>query len=157
MQRFEEQLPDALELIARSLKAGHAFSSGMKMVTDEFDDPVGTEFAKTLNEINFGVDVTEALKNLAKRVDCPDLNFFVISVILQKETGGNLAEILENIGHLIRERFKFYGRVRTLTAEGRLSAVVLIGLPFVIAFVIFLLNPEYIKILTIYQGIPTKT
>ncbi len=148
MQRFEEQLPDALELIARSLKAGHAFSSGMKMVTDEFDDPIGTEFAKTLNEINFGVDVTEALKNLAKRVDCPDLNFFVISVILQKETGGNLAEILENIGRLIRERFKFYGRVRALTAEGRLSAVVLIGLPFAIAFVIFLLNPEYIKILT---------
>ena len=147
MKKFERQFPDAMELIARALRAGHAFSSGLKMVAEEFDDPIGTEFSRTLNEINFGVGVAEALEKLANRVDCPDINFFVISVILQRETGGNLAEILENIARLIRERFKLHGRVRTLSAEGRLSAIVLIILPFLVAFYIYLVNPEYIKLL----------
>jgi len=147
MKKFERQFPDAMELIARALRAGHAFSSGLKMVAEEFDDPIGTEFGRTLNEINFGVGVAEALEKLANRVDCPDINFFVISVILQRETGGNLAEILENIARIIRERFKLHGRVRTLSAEGRLSAIVLIILPFLVAFYIYLVNPEYIKLL----------
>ena len=147
MRKFERQFPDAMELIARALRAGHAFTSGLKMVAEEFDDPIGTEFGRTLNEINFGVGVAEALQKLANRVDCPDIGFFVISVILQRETGGNLAEILENISHLIRERFKLHGRVRTLSAEGRLSAIVLIVLPFLVAFYIYLVNPEYIKLL----------
>lgn len=144
MKKFERQLPDAMDLISRALKAGHAFSSGLKMVADEFDDPIGTEFAKTLNEINFGVGVADALKNLPNRVDCRDIKFFVISVILQRETGGNLAEILENISRLVRERFKLQGRIASLAAEGKLSAIVLVALPFVVAFAISILNPKYI-------------
>ena len=144
MNKFQRQLPDALDMLARSLKAGHAFSGGLKMVADEFGDPIGPEFDKTLNEINFGVGVPEALKNLSSRVDCLDLSFFVISVVIQRETGGNLAEILENIARLIRERFKLYGRIRTLAAEGKLSAIILVVLPFLLAFVLFLINPEYI-------------
>lgn len=148
MLKFQRQLPEAVELIARALKAGHAFSGGVKMVADEVDDPIGTEFAKTLGEINFGVGATEALRNLSHRVDCPDLKFFVISVIIQRETGGNLAEILENIGYLIRERFKLQGRVRALSAEGKLSAIILVALPFLLALAISFLNPGYIETLS---------
>lgn len=147
MQKFGRQLPDALDLIARSLKAGHAFSGGLKMVSDEFDDPIGPEFDKTLDEINFGVGVSEALKNLAKRVDCPDIEFFVISVIIQRETGGNLAEILQNISHIIRERFKLQGRIRTLSTEGKFSAIVLIAIPFFVVFALSIMNPKYISVL----------
>ncbi len=147
MRKFEAQLPDAMDLIARSLKAGHAFSSGLKMVGDEFGDPVGTEFDKTVNEINLGVGVIDALKNLLIRIDCPDLKFFVISVILQRETGGNLAEILENISRLIRERFKLHGRIRVLSAEGRFSAIILTCLPFFIALVLTLFNHVYLTTL----------
>ena len=149
MQKFERQLPDAMDLIARSLKAGHAFTGGLKMVADEFDDPMGTEFDKTLNEINFGVGVIEGLKTLANRVDCRDLKFFVISVILQRETGGNLAEILENIARLIRERFKLHGHIRVLSAEGKLSAIILIALPIFVVFALSIINPEYINTLII--------
>jgi len=145
MAKFEEQLPDALGLIARALKSGHAFTSGMKLAADEFDDPIGTEFNETLDEINFGINVAEALKNFARRVDCPDLKFFVVSVILQRETGGNLAEIIENLAQLIRERFKFRGKVRTLTAEGKLSATILYILPFAVAGYLGLSQPEFMK------------
>ena len=103
--KFESQLPDALDLIARALKAGHAFSTGMRMVADEFDDPLGTEFGRTIDELSFGMELDQALKNLLKRVDCNDLKFFVMSLILHREAGGNLAEILGNISRLIRERF----------------------------------------------------
>jgi len=147
IERFQAQLPEAMELMARALKAGHAFPGGLKMVADEMDDPIGGEFRKTLSEINLGVDVTTALKNLADRVDCPDLRFFVISVIIQRETGGNLAEILENIASLIRERFKLHGRIRVLSAEGRFSAIVLIGIPFFVVIALAFLNPEYIRVL----------
>lgn len=143
MQKFQAQLPEALDLLARSLKAGHAFTGGMRMVADEFDDPIGVEFNKTLNEINLGVGVPEALKNLTNRVDCIDLNFFVTAIIIQRETGGNLAEILENIAYLIRERFKLYGKIRTLAAEGKMSAYVLVALPFFLALVLYLQNPTY--------------
>jgi len=127
------------------LRAGHAFTSGMKLASEEFGDPLGPEFDETLDEINFGVSVTEALKNLAYRVDCPDLRFFVVSVILQRETGGNLAEIIESLAQLIRERFKFRGKVRVLSAEGRLSAVVLIIIPFLLFLTIFLLNRSFLE------------
>lgn len=149
MQKFQRQLPEALDLMARSLKAGHALSGGLKMVADEFGDPLGVEFARTLNEINFGVGVPEALKNLSCRVDCLDLNFFVTSVLIQRETGGNLAEILENIARLIRERFKLYGRIRALSAEGKFSAIILVALPFFVAFIISLFNPGYIRTLIV--------
>jgi len=147
MEKFQKQLPEALDLVARGLKAGHAFSGGLKLVAEEMGDPIGTEFEKTLDQTNFGVGIAEALKALSNRVDCPDLKFFVIAVILQRETGGNLAEILENISYLIRERFKLHGRVRALSAEGRLSATILIILPFFIAFVISIINPNYLRIL----------
>lgn len=147
MEKFERQLPEALDLIARALKAGHAFPGALKMVADEMDDPIGHEFDKTLNEINFGVGVPEALENLANRVDCLDLKFFVIAVVIQRETGGNLAEILENIARIIRERFKLHGRIQILAAEGKLSAIILTGLPFVTAFTLLLANPDYIQIL----------
>ena len=148
MEKFHSQLPEALDLIARALRAGQALSGALKMVADEMDDPIGDEFDKTLNEINFGVGVSEALKNLATRVDCLDLKFFVIAVVIQRETGGNLADILENSARIIRERFKLHGRIRVLAAEGKLSAIILMGLPFMTAFVLLLANPAYIKILT---------
>ena len=147
MEKFQRQLPEGLELIARSLKAGHSFPSGMKLAADEFDDPLGPEFGETLNEINFGVSVPDALKNLADRIDCPDLKFFVISVILQRETGGNLAEVIESLAYIIRERFKLHGRIKILAAEGKLSAIILVALPFLIIIVIRFLNPDYINTL----------
>jgi tight adherence protein B len=147
MAKFQAQLPDALDLIARALKAGHAFSAALKMVADEFGDPVGTEFRKTIDEINFGIGTDLAMTNLAHRVDCPDLQFFVVSVIIQRETGGNLAEILEKIASLIRERFKLYGKVRSLAAEGKLSAIILLALPPVLAAYLFFVQPEYIGLL----------
>jgi tight adherence protein B len=145
MAKFEKQLPEALGLVARALRAGHAFTSGIKLAAEEFGDPLGPEFEETLDEINFGVRVADALKNLTRRVDCPDLRFFVVSVILQRETGGNLAEIIEGLADLIRQRFKFRGKVRTLSAEGRLSATVLLVLPFVLFLGILILNPEYLS------------
>jgi tight adherence protein B len=144
MALFEKQLPDGLGLIARSLRAGHAFTSGMKLASEEFVDPLGPELEETLDEINFGVSVAEALKNMARRVDCPDLKFFVVAVILQRETGGNLAEIIESLAHLMRERFRFRGKVRTLSAEARLSAKILAAIPVLIFLAIMLLNPEYV-------------
>jgi tight adherence protein B len=147
IKKFQRQLPDALELVARALRAGHAFSSGMKLAADEFDDPLGPEFEATLDEINFGVSVPDALKNLSNRVDCPDLRYFVISVIIQRETGGNLAEIIESIAYLIRERFKLEGRIRVLAAEGKLSAIILVALPFFVVLALRFSNPDYIEAL----------
>jgi tight adherence protein B len=147
MQKFERQLPDALELVARALKAGHAFSSGMQLAADEFDDPLGTEFQNTLDEINFGVSVPDALKNLSIRVECPDLRYFIVSVIVQRETGGNLAEIIENLAHLIRERFKLRGRVQVLAAEGKLSGIILVAIPFLVVLALRFMNPTYIATL----------
>lgn len=147
MASFQRQLPDALDLVARALKAGNTFSGGMRMVADEFPDPIGPEFGLTLDEINFGVDTEKALQNLLDRVDCPDLQFFVVSVNIQRETGGNLSEIVGNTASLIRERFKLLGRIRVLSAEGRLSAVILLAMPFAIAGIIFLINPDYMGLL----------
>ena len=147
MEKFESQLPEGLELIGRALRAGHAFTSGIKLAADEFGDPLGPEFGKTLDEINFGISVTDALKNLAGRVDCPDLKYFIVSVILQRESGGNLAEIIESIAHLIRERFKFRGRIRVLSAEGKLTAVILVALPFLVLIALSFLNPAYLSVL----------
>jgi len=147
IKQFEVQLPEALELIARSLRAGHAFSSGMRVVVDNFGEPLGPEFAQALDEINFGVPVADALKNLGYRIDCAELKFFVVAVILQRETGGNLAEIIDNIAHIIRERFKFNDKIRVLSAEGKLSAFILILLPFIVIFVVRILNPAYMNTL----------
>jgi tight adherence protein B len=147
MKKFQAQLPESLDLMARSLRAGHAFSTGMKLAADEFEDPLGTEFTIVLDEINFGLGVPDALKNLVNRVDCKDLTFFVIAVILQRETGGNLADIMQNIAHLIRERFKLYGKIRTLAAEGKLSMYVLLALPFFVGGALMVVNKPYIMTL----------
>ncbi|RMH36871.1 MAG: hypothetical protein D6690_04255 [Nitrospirae bacterium] len=140
---FQRQLPDALDLIARALRAGHAFSVGMKMVGDEFPDPIGPEMGRAVEEIAFGIDIPEALKNLSRRIECVDLKFFVTALLIQRETGGNLAEIIESISRLIRLRFELLGRVRALSAEGRLSAIVLMALPIVLLFGLTWINPEY--------------
>lgn len=147
MRRFQAQLPDSLDLMARAMQAGHSFYGGLRMAADECENPIAGEFGITMDEINFGVSVEEALGNLLHRVDCTDLKFFVVSVIVQRETGGNLSEIIGNIAHLVRERFKLLGRVRVLSAEGRLSAWILIALPFAVAAVLFMLNPEYMNTL----------
>ncbi|MGE4299903.1 MAG: type II secretion system F family protein [Desulfovibrionaceae bacterium] len=147
MAAFQRQLPDALDLVGRALKAGHAFNSGLRMVADEFGDPIGPEFGTTLDEINFGLGTGEAMDNLLARVDCPDLMFFVASVNIQRETGGNLSEIVESIANLVRERFKLQGRVQVLAAEGKLTAMVLLVLPFLAAGAIFVLNPHYLGML----------
>jgi tight adherence protein B len=147
LARFEQQLPDALDMVARALKAGHAFNGGLQMVAVEFADPARTEFRKTLDEINFGVGYEDALRNMADRVDCPDLKFFALSVIIQRQSGGNLAEILEKISYLIRERFKLHGKVKALTGEARASAIVLSLLPFFMAATIYVLNRPYIEVL----------
>jgi tight adherence protein B len=145
--RFERQLPDALELIARALKAGHAFTTGMKMVANEFGDPLGTEFGRTIDEISFGLEMEQALKNLLQRIDCEDLKFFVMAMILHREAGGNLAEILGNISRLIRDRFRLQRKVKVLSAQGRLSAMVLIALPIIVALVVSITAPAYLPIL----------
>lgn len=144
IEKFKRQLPDGLDLIARALKAGHAFTGGMSLAAEEFDDPLGPEFREVLDEVNFGVSVPDALKNLAQRVDCEEIKYFVVGVILQRETGGNLAELMTTLARLIRERFKFEGKVRTLTAEGRFSAVVLVALPFLLFGYLWLTTPNFL-------------
>ena len=144
IERFKKQLPDGLDLIARALRAGHSFTGALKLAAEEFDDPLGPEFEETLNETNFGVSVPIALKNLADRFDFEEIQYFVTGVTLQRETGGNLAELVEALARLIRERFVFEGKVRVLTAECRLSAVILVVLPFLIAGYIWLTNPNFL-------------
>jgi tight adherence protein B len=145
IEKFKRQLPEGLDLIARALKAGHAFTGGMMLAVEEIDDPLGPEFSETVDEINFGVSVPAALKNLSKRIDCEELNFFVVGAILQRETGGNLSELMETLAILIRERFKFQSKLRILSAEGRISAIILVALPFLVAGWIWFSNPNYLN------------
>lgn len=147
INRIEEQLPDALDLICRALRAGHAFPSALKMVGEEMADPIAGEFRTTFDEVNYGFSMQVALTNLAARVPNMDLRYFVIAVLIQRETGGNLAELLGNIGTIIRDRLKLLGKVRVLSAEGRLSAWILGALPFVTAAMINLVNPGFLKVL----------
>jgi tight adherence protein B len=146
-KEFERQLPEALDLMARALRAGHAFSVGMKMIGDEFSDPIGPEFSRTVEEISFGIDVPQAMGNLNERVISTDLKFFVTALVVQRETGGNLAEIIEAISRLIRQRFELLGRVKALSAEGRMSGIILFCMPIVMTGVLWFLNEPYIRIL----------
>ncbi len=147
LSKFEEQLPDALDLLARSLRSGHALSAGMDIITEEMADPIGSEFAATIDEINLGLSFNEAMENFCERVASRDLRFFAVAVLIQRETGGNLAEIIDQISRLIRERMQFRGQVKTLTAEARISGVVLTLLPAFMFVAIYFTNPEYISLL----------
>jgi tight adherence protein B len=147
MAKFQHQLPEALELIARALRAGHAFFVGLKLVAEEFPEPIGPEFKRAFDEVSMGISVHQALQNLANRVDCLDIKFFVTSVSVQRETGGNLAEIIESLGHLIRKRFELYMKIKALSAEGKVSAIILFGLPLVLGLLLYRTNPEYIGLL----------
>lgn len=147
MHQFEEQFPEALDLIARALKAGHAFATGLKMVADELEAPVGPEFRKTFDEQNFGLPLKDALENLTHRIPLLDVRFFATAVLIQRETGGNLSEILENLSHVVRERFKILRQVRVYTAHGRLTGYVLLGLPAFLAIALMFINPEHMNLL----------
>jgi tight adherence protein B len=144
LQKIEQQLPDALDLLVRGLRAGHAFSSTLKMAGEELQEPVRSEFRTTHDEINFGVSMQQALSNLSERVPITDLRYFVVAVLIQRESGGNLTEILGNLSRLIRERLKLLARVRVLSSEGRLSAWILGVMPFALAGLLQLTNPEFI-------------
>ncbi len=147
LAKFASQLPDALELVARALRAGHSLGAGMHVVAEEMPMPVAGEFGRVFEEQNLGIAVEDSLRAMCERVPNLDLRFFVTSVGIQRQTGGDLAEILDKIGYVIRERFKILGMVKALTGEGRLSGIVLIALPF--ALFGFLLNakPDYVEVL----------
>jgi tight adherence protein B len=147
MRAFEEAFPEALDLVSRALKAGHAFATGMKMVADEMPDPVGTEFRKAFDEQNFGLPLKDALSNMTVRMPSLDVRFFATAVLIQRETGGNLSEILENLAHVVRERFKILRQVRVYTAHGRLTGYVLLGLPVFLAIALAFINPEHMQLL----------
>ena len=145
MRRFEEQLPEGLELLTRSLRAGHGLGSGFHLVGEELEDPIGTEFALVAEEVRFGLDLRDALDNLTRRVDNQDLPYFTTAVLIQRQTGGNLAELLDKLSSLIRERAQFYGKVRALTAQGRGAAAFLAcWLPF-ISGVVWYTSPNYLE------------
>jgi tight adherence protein B len=147
LRAFEEQFPEALDLIARALKAGHAFATGLKMAADELDEPVGPEFRKTFDEQNFGLPLKDALENLTLRLPILDVRFFATAVLIQRETGGNLSEILENLAHVVRERFKILRQVRVYTAHGRLTGYVLLALPAVLGIALSFINPDHMNML----------
>ncbi|MBN2477009.1 MAG: type II secretion system F family protein [Pirellulales bacterium] len=147
LKAFAAQLPDALEMLARSLRAGQSLGFGFNMVASEMSDPISREFGRVFEEQNLGIPLDETLEGLTDRIPNLDLKFFATAVVLQRQTGGDLAEILDKIGHLIRERFKIWGQVQALTGEGRLSGVVLLALPFVLFATVYQLNPDYLMLL----------
>jgi tight adherence protein B len=143
--KFERQLPEALDLITRALRSGHAFSSALQMVGEEMAEPIAGEFRIVHDEVNFGVALQQALTNLSERVPLTDLRYFIVSVLIQRESGGNLTEVLGNLSRLIRERLKLMAKVKVLSSEGRLSAWVLGIMPFALAGVMYLVNPEFMS------------
>lgn len=144
---FEQQLPDALDLMGRALRAGHAFSSALKMVGDEMPEPVAGEFRTTFDELNYGISLQDALQNMTTRVPSDDLRYFIIAVLIQRETGGNLTELLDSISALIRARLKLMGTIRVLSAEARLSGWILGLLPFGLVVILNIINPKFMSIL----------
>jgi tight adherence protein B len=145
LKTFAAQLPDALELIGRALRAGHSLAAGMHVVAEEMPMPIADEFNRVYEEQNLGIPIEDALKNMCERVPNLDLRFFVTSVLVQRQTGGDLAEILDKIGYVIRERFRILGQVKALTAEGRLSGVILIALPFLLFVVMLHVKYDYVE------------
>lgn len=146
-KKFSKQLPEALELLSRSLRAGHSLGSGFGLIASEMQDPISKEFGQAFEEQNLGISLEEALESMTVRVPNMDLRFFATAVLLQRQTGGDLAEILDKIGKLIRERFKLAGTIQALTGEGRLSGIVLLALPPALFAVMYKLNYEYCMVL----------
>jgi tight adherence protein B len=145
LRLFEEQFPEAMDLIARALRAGHAFTTGLSMVADEIPAPVGSEFKRLYDEQNFGMSLPDALRALAARVPILDARFFVTAVLTQRESGGNLSEILDNLSKVMRDRFKFKRQIRVVSAHGRISAWILACLPPALAAVLFTLSPKFME------------
>ena len=145
MNAFEQQFPEALDFLARAMRAGHAFSIALEMLSEESPQPLAGEFRKAFNETSLGLPVETALYNMVERMPLLDLKFFVSAVLLQRETGGNLAEILQNLGHVIRERFKLKGQVRAASAHGRLTGTVLTMMPIVTMFGLLAVSPTYLQ------------
>jgi tight adherence protein B len=147
MRKFEEQFPEALDLLSRAIRAGHAFQTAMSMVADELSEPVGPEFRKTFEQQNYGLPLRDALNAMIERVPIIDVRFFVTAVLIQRETGGNLSEILDNLAHVVRERFKVLRQVRVHTAHGRFTGWVLLALPAALAIALNFINPEHMQLL----------
>jgi tight adherence protein B len=145
VRKFEEQFPDCLEFISRSMRAGHAFSVSLEMVYREFSDPLAGEFRRTFEEQNLGQPLEIVLKKLSDRIPSMDVQFFVSAVLLQKRTGGNLAELLDKLAHIIRERFKLRGRIRAISAQGLMSGRILACIPLAVAALMFVVNPQYAR------------
>lgn len=144
-EKFEELFPEAIDTLARAVRAGHAFTTALEMITSEVAEPVAGEFRQLFEEQKFGMPVRDALMNLTERVPLVDVKFFVTAVMLQRETGGNLAEILDNLSYVIRERFKIQRQVRVYTAQGRLTMALLMGMPPIIVVVMLAINPSFIR------------
>jgi len=142
---FENKLPEALDFLARALRAGHSITVAMGMAGNELADPIGTEFKAVFDEIGFGIPFNESMSNMAKRINSSDLDFLVIALLIQRETGGNLTELLEGLAKTVRDRIKLQGKVRTLSAEGRYSAMLLGSLPFILGSILSLINPAYME------------
>jgi tight adherence protein B len=145
LHKFEELFPETLEFVSRSMRAGHAFSVSLEMIHREFPEPVSGEFRRTFEEHNLGLPIEVALQKLAKRVPSLDVHFFVSAVLLQKRTGGNLAEILDKLAYVIRERFKLRGRIRAVSAHGKMTATALSCIPIAVAILMFYTNADYVK------------
>jgi tight adherence protein B len=147
LKRFEEQFPEALDLLSRAIRAGHALQTALGMAAEELPDPVGPEFKKTFEQQNFGLPLRDALNEMAARVGILDVRFFVTAVLIQRDTGGNLSEILENLAHVVRERFKIRRQIRVHTAHGRFTGYVLLALPAALAIALSFINPEHMQLL----------
>jgi tight adherence protein B len=147
MKKFEEQFPEALDVLSRAIRAGHAFQTALGMAADEMPAPVGPEMKKVFDQQNFGLPLREALNELSERVAILDVRFFVTAVLIQRETGGNLSEILDNLAHVVRERFKIQRQVRVHTAHGRFTGYVLLTLPAFLAVALSFINPDHMGLL----------
>jgi tight adherence protein B len=145
LKKFEELFPEALDLLSRAIRAGHAFQTAMGMVAEEAADPIGPEFRKTFDQQNYGLPLREALNGMAERVPLMDMHFFVTAVLIQRETGGNLSEILDNLARVVRERFKILRQVRVHTAHGRMTGYVLLALPAALGIALSLMNPKHME------------
>ena len=147
VRKFLDSMPEAVELISRALRAGHGLASGLRLVAEEMKGPIADEFNRVFEEQNLGIPIELALRNMADRIPVMDVRFFVIAVIIQRATGGDLAEVLDKIGRLIRQRFELFGHVKALTAEGRLSGIVLLAMPPALLAFLATVNYDYVKVL----------